>query len=332
MRHDDELRAVREAPQQRQEAVDVLVVERGLDLVEDVERARPGEETANRNASAVIDFSPPESSVRRFVALPAGVISISTPMPSSSRPPPRPRLPPRPPRSAPRPAARASRRRRRARGAARRRGARAAAAPAAGEQLLGDLLEVLRRSRERLLERVADALVGVADQALELAHRRLQVLALALELLDVLDRLRVLLLGERVDGPAARCGAAAARSALQVGALGWSGSGSAAGSGSRPSLPAEPLQLRARVACPSRACWARTSPRVTSSPCAFSRAWTWTSSLRERAQLAREPLAGVAVGDELGVEHLDARLHRALGGLQRGDEPRGGRLQRSASS
>jgi len=40
--------------------------------------------TANRKASAVIDFSPPESSVSRFIALPPGVISISTPSRSSS--------------------------------------------------------------------------------------------------------------------------------------------------------------------------------------------------------------------------------------------------------
>src|SRR5215218_2465245 len=40
----DELRAVGEAAQDAEEAVDVEVVERGLDLVEDVERARPGEE------------------------------------------------------------------------------------------------------------------------------------------------------------------------------------------------------------------------------------------------------------------------------------------------
>ncbi len=32
------------APDEFQEAVDVAIVERGLDLVEDVERARPGEE------------------------------------------------------------------------------------------------------------------------------------------------------------------------------------------------------------------------------------------------------------------------------------------------
>ena len=41
---DDELGAVGEAADQLQEAVDVGVVERGLDLVEDVEGARPGEE------------------------------------------------------------------------------------------------------------------------------------------------------------------------------------------------------------------------------------------------------------------------------------------------
>ena len=41
---DDELGAVGEAPDQLQEAVDVGVVEGGLDLVEDVEGAGPGEE------------------------------------------------------------------------------------------------------------------------------------------------------------------------------------------------------------------------------------------------------------------------------------------------
>ena len=73
-------------------------------------------------------------------------------------------------------------------------------APAtAREQLLGDLLEVARGGLEGLLERLADAPVGVADQALELAHRGLEVLALGLQLLDVGDRLLVLALGERVD-------------------------------------------------------------------------------------------------------------------------------------
>src|SRR4051812_18712610 len=44
VRDDDELGAVAERPQHLEEAVDVEVVERGLDLVEDVERARAGEE------------------------------------------------------------------------------------------------------------------------------------------------------------------------------------------------------------------------------------------------------------------------------------------------
>jgi hypothetical protein len=65
--------------------------------------------------------------------------------------------------------------------------------------VLDDVLEVLGRRRERLLERLADAAVGLLDEALELGERRLEVAALGLELLDVRDRLLVLLLGERVD-------------------------------------------------------------------------------------------------------------------------------------
>src|SRR5215210_5383873 len=44
VRDDDELRAVAVAADELEEAVDVGVVERGFDLVEDVERARPREE------------------------------------------------------------------------------------------------------------------------------------------------------------------------------------------------------------------------------------------------------------------------------------------------
>ena len=68
----------------------------------------------------------------------------------------------------------------------------------AGEQLARELLEVARGRLEGLLERLADLTVGVGDQLLELAQRVLEVGALALELLDVLDCLGVLLLGERV--------------------------------------------------------------------------------------------------------------------------------------
>src|SRR4029079_12442138 len=44
VRDDDELRLLRVAAEQRDEAADVRVVERGLDLVQEVERMRTGEE------------------------------------------------------------------------------------------------------------------------------------------------------------------------------------------------------------------------------------------------------------------------------------------------
>src|SRR4029079_11884813 len=60
--------------------------------------------------------------------------------------------------------------------------------------------EVLGRGLEGLLEGALDLAVDVPDQALQLAHRALRVLALRLQLLDVLASLLVLALGERVDG------------------------------------------------------------------------------------------------------------------------------------
>src|SRR4029077_9353021 len=75
-------------------------------------------------------------------------------------------------------------------------------APApAGEQVLDHLLEVLRRRLESLLEGTLDLAVDVADQRLQLVHAALGVLALALQRLDVLASLLVLLLGQRVDRP-----------------------------------------------------------------------------------------------------------------------------------
>src|SRR3712207_3382833 len=74
-------------------------------------------------------------------------------------------------------------------------------AAATREELGGELLEVLGGGGERLLERLADPAVGVPDQALQLAHRGLEVFALALELLDVGNCLLVLALGARVDRP-----------------------------------------------------------------------------------------------------------------------------------
>ena len=188
---DDELRAVGEPAQDLQEAVDVEVVERGLDLVEDVERARPGEEdgeqererghrllAAGEQRQALgrlargrdLDLDA-ELVLRRllvFVLFGLGRFGLGV--------------------------------------AAAEHRARAGVladepqrAAAAREEVADDLLEVLGGGLERLLEGLLDAAVGVPDQAGQLAQRGLQVLALALELLDVLQRLLVLLLRERVD-------------------------------------------------------------------------------------------------------------------------------------
>ena len=56
------------------------------------------------------------------------------------------------------------------------------------------------RRGERLLERLRDLAVRVSDHRTQLTQRRLQVGAPRLELLDVGERLRVLLLRERVHG------------------------------------------------------------------------------------------------------------------------------------
>ena len=72
-------------------------------------------------------------------------------------------------------------------------------AAAAREEVADDLLEVLGRGLERLLEGFLDAPVGVLDELGQLTQRGLHVLAHALELLHVLERFLVLGLRERVD-------------------------------------------------------------------------------------------------------------------------------------
>jgi hypothetical protein len=61
------------------------------------------------------------------------------------------------------------------------------------------LLEVRRGRLEGLLEGALDLVVDFADQRLELTHRPLGVLALRLQLFDVVGGLFVFALGERVD-------------------------------------------------------------------------------------------------------------------------------------
>ena len=186
---DDELGPVRVAADELEEAVDVDVVEGGLDLVQDVERARPREEDGEherqrheRLLAARQQGQPLGGLARRGhldldarLALLLLLVRV---------------------------------------GLGRVRGVLAGdhragtvlgvdepqAAAATGEQVLDDVLEVLGRRLERLLEALPDATVGLLDEALELGEGGLEVAPLGLELLDVRDRLLVLLLGEGVDG------------------------------------------------------------------------------------------------------------------------------------
>ena len=121
--------------QDLQETVDVEVVERGLDLVEDVERARPGEEDGEQERERGHRLLAAGEQRQALGRLARRVISISTPSLSSGR------------RSASSSSS-ARARRPRSLGAAEH-GARAGvlahepqAAAAAGEQVADDLLEV----------------------------------------------------------------------------------------------------------------------------------------------------------------------------------------------
>ena len=188
MGDDDELGAVGEAADQLQEAVDVGVVERGLDLVEDVEGARPGEEDgedegerdqrllaageqrelAGRLAGRG-DLDLDAELLAFFVlALVAFALLLRLGLLGVAH-----RVQADPPQ----------------------------AATPSREEVLDHLLEVLRRRLEGLLEGALDLRVDLADQRLQFAHAALGVLALGLQRLDVLAGLLVLLLGERVDRP-----------------------------------------------------------------------------------------------------------------------------------
>ena len=237
-----------------------------------------------------------------MVDLPAGVISISTPSLSSG---------PSPVFSS---GSGSGARRVVGLGRAAENGARAGVlaheaqvAAAAREEVADDLLEVLGRRGEGLLEGLLDPAVRVADQLLELAQRGLEVVALALELLDVLQRLLVLLLRERVDRAEL---VAAALQALDAGgqrvALAGREARRSDGSGSRPSLVARRVSSSFASSAWSRVCCALTSPRVTSSPRCLSRWCTRDSSAAHSRSSDVSLSRGGAVGGELGLEHLEA--------------------------
>ena len=125
-----------------------------------------------------------------------------------------------------------------------------AQAPAAArEQVLDQLLEVALGGLERLLEGRVDLAVGLADQALELRERRLEVGALGLEALDVLERLLVLALGQRVDRAELLAPARRRRSSLRLDLepLGVVERPRSRRPSSRPSVGADPLELGGRL-------------------------------------------------------------------------------------
>src|SRR4051812_31965930 len=191
-----------------------------------------------------------------------------------------------------------------------------------------DLLEVLRRRREGLLEGLLDPAIRVADQPLELAQRNLEVVAPALELLDVLEGLLVLLLRERVDRAELVAAALQAleprveRLALAAGQRG----------GRRRRLEAE-LAREARevllrrlglvAGALGRDLAARDLLAALPEPLVPARLLG-----RALPQLRGQLVGGGAIGGELGLEHLDAGPDHLAGRLQRPGESFGDGDQR----
>ena len=181
------------------------------------------------NASATSDFSPPESSDRRLVDLPAGVTSTSTPGSAAPVPPPRARVrrAPSPAGLAPRPGAGPSRACT-SRSRPRPPGNRCATTSSKFLAAASKVSSKLSRMRRSV------SLIRPSSSA-----SALEVLALGLELLDVGDRLLVLLRGERVHRAellaAARCSRSIPRRQRSRRS---SSSTLGGGSGSRPRRPA----------------------------------------------------------------------------------------------
>ena len=166
----DELGPVGVAPQELDEPRDVRVVERRLDLVEEVERARLREEEREQERDRAERLLAAGEQRQARDLLPRGAeldLDARLDVLAVLR-----RDEPQPP-------------------------------LAAGEQRRGDLLEVRSDGGERLVEPPVDGLGQLVAERLELRERRLEVRALGRELLETLLLGLVLLLRERID-PAER--------------------------------------------------------------------------------------------------------------------------------
>ena len=144
------------------------------------------------------------------------------------------------------------------------------------------------------------------------------------------ERLLVLVLGERVDRAellaAARPGARCARAARPRAS---SSSASAAGSAGSPRRSASSASSWSASAAWSRACWARTSAAVTSSPRSRRRRWISASSpAQARSRAARSSPAARSAASSASSA-LDAHADRLHGACERRRESRGLGLERA---
>src|SRR2546430_4842521 len=165
VRDDDELRGLGVAAQQLDEPADVRVVERGLDLVQEIERARAREEQREQERDrserllAAGEEREPRHALARGTELDLDTLLAGLLV----------RL------------------------------GQAEAAVAAREERLRDLGEVLAHRGEGLVEAALDRVVELGAELLELLQARLEVGALRNELGEPLLLPLVLLLRERVD-------------------------------------------------------------------------------------------------------------------------------------
>ena len=152
--------------------------------------------------------------------------------------------------------------------------------------------------------------------------------ALAFELLDVLERLLVLLLGERVDRAELLAPPLQALDARRAAprAPGRGAARPPPRARARASAPAGGARVSASCAW-SRACCARTSPRVTSSPRCLRRAWTRDSSpAHSRSSAASFSPAARSAASSASSASTRVRM-AAPAALQRGREALGDRPQ-----
>ena len=285
---DHELGAVGEAPDELQEAVDVGVVEGGLDLVEDVEGRRAGEEDAEDERQRDQRLlpageereAPRRLAGRRHLDLDAGglgriaivvLVLLGLGLAGVLRR----RAPPASTEAGSAPPS--------------TRSGRCASTSRSRPRPPGNMCSISSSKFSPAASNVSskarsDLAIGLADQLRELVQRLLEVLALRLELGDVVLRLLVLALGERVDGTELL---AAADQPLDRRLRPRPAPRRRAAPAPAPGRDRGSARIRSHSASASsrrsRSCAARTSASVTRSPMSRSSPWS-SASTREHSR------------------------------------------------